>query len=229
MKALIYKELKLAMHPICYVFILLFPFMILIPNYPSSVGFIYVLTAYPILFLGANKGQQSNDLLYSVLLPVRKKDVVLARIVTIGILQGVFILITSALLPLAYLINSTISIQSVGASVEVGIGLDGYISTLGIILLGYAIADLIFIPMYYKSGKFIVFPTLLTIFTFSIYIALTTIIIPYIPGCEWYLDILQNKGIGIQLIVLAIGLLIYIATHILIYKISSKRLEKVDF
>ena len=53
MKALIYKELKLAMHPICYVFIVLFPFMILIPSYPLGIGFIYVLTCYPILFLGA--------------------------------------------------------------------------------------------------------------------------------------------------------------------------------
>ena len=74
MKALLYKELKLAMHPICYVFIALFPFMILIPSYPIAIGFLYVLTCYPILFLGANKGQQSNDLLYSTLLPIRKKD-----------------------------------------------------------------------------------------------------------------------------------------------------------
>ena len=67
MKALLFKELRLAMHPICYVFIVLFPFMILIPSYPLGIGFIYVLTCYPILFLGANKGQQSNDLLFSTL------------------------------------------------------------------------------------------------------------------------------------------------------------------
>ena len=91
MKALIYKELKLAMHPICYVFIVLFPFMILIPSYPLGIGFIYVLTCYPILFLGANKGQQSNDLLYSTLLPVRKKDIVLARIMTVILMQITFI------------------------------------------------------------------------------------------------------------------------------------------
>ena len=63
MKALLYKEFKLAMHPICYVFIAMFPLMILIPSYPIAIGFLYVLTCYPILFLGANKGQQSNDLL----------------------------------------------------------------------------------------------------------------------------------------------------------------------
>ena len=97
MKALIYKELKLAMHPICYVFIAMFPFMILIPSYPLAIGFIYVLSCYPVLFLGANKGQQSNDLLYSTLLPVRKKDIVLARIFTVIFMQLAFMLIMSAL------------------------------------------------------------------------------------------------------------------------------------
>ena len=105
MKALIYKELKLAMHPICYVFIVAFPFMILIPSYPIAIGFIYVLTCYPILFLGANKGQQSNDLLYSTLLPVRKKDIVLARIFTVILMQLGFILVMSALYPLAMIFN----------------------------------------------------------------------------------------------------------------------------
>ena len=51
MKALLYKEFRLAMHPICYLFIVLFPFMLLIPSYPVAIGFIYVLVCYPILFL----------------------------------------------------------------------------------------------------------------------------------------------------------------------------------
>ena len=92
MKALLYKEFKLAMHPVCYAFIFLFPLMILIPKFPTAVGYIYVLSSYPILFLGANKGQQSNDLLYSTLMPVRKKDIVIARIeVGGGIHNGIIL------------------------------------------------------------------------------------------------------------------------------------------
>ena len=111
MKALLYKEFKLAMHPICYVFVFAFPLMILIPSYPIAIGFIYVLSCYPILFLGANKGQQSNDLLYSTLLPVRKKDIVLARILTIAIIQFTFMAVMSALLPIALLIQNKIQID----------------------------------------------------------------------------------------------------------------------
>ena len=44
MKALVYKELRLSMHIMCYLFVTLFPLMILIPAYfyPWTIGFIYV-------------------------------------------------------------------------------------------------------------------------------------------------------------------------------------------
>ena len=221
MKALIYKELKLAMHPICYVFIAAFPLMILIPSYPLGIGFIYILACYPILFLGANKGQQSNDLLYSTLLPVRKKDIVLARIITVLLMQASFMIILSALYPLARFINELMK----GEVTTPGLGLDSYVLLLSFAIIGYALADLIFFPIYYKKGKSIVMSTLFTIIGFVIYIGITTIGLPYIPG----LEILNHLHIGIQFGIFAISLLITFALHFAVYIISSKRLEKVDF
>ncbi|MBR2505812.1 MAG: ABC-2 transporter permease [Bacilli bacterium] len=227
MKALVYKELKLAMHPICYVFIILFPFMILIPSYPLGIGFIYVLTCYPILFLGANKGQQSNDLLYSTLLPVRKKDIVLARIVTVILMQSAFIFIMSALYPLARFINTSVaqSADNPNEFVVPGLGFDSYVLLLAIAIIGYAIADLIFFPIYYKKGKSIVMSTLFTILGFVAYISAFTIGLPFVPGLKF----LNNLYIGIQFGVLAGALLTSFALHLVVYKVSSKRLEKVDF
>ena len=228
MKALLYKEFKLAMHPICYVFVFAFPFMILIPNYPIAIGFIYVLTCYPILFLGANKGQQSNDLLFSTLLPVRKKDIVLARIATVSIIQFTNVLLTTALYPVALLIQNAIVSQGAPAQ-SPGLGLDGFVSVLAIVLVGFAIADLIFFPIYYKKGKSIVMSTLLTIVVFIVYLSILTIGVPYIPGCEGYVDLLCHSGVGIQFAFLGGALLIYLVAHFLVYKISAKRLELVDF
>ena len=227
MKALIYKELKLAMHPICYVFIVLFPFMILIPSYPLGIGFIYVLTCYPILFLGANKGQQSNDLLYSTLLPVRKKDIVMARIFTVIFMQVAFILVMTALYPVAIIINNAIA-QSAKEPSEYmipGLGLDSYVLLVAIALIGYAIADIIFFPIYYKHGKSIVMSTLFTILGFVVYIGVFTIVLPFIPG----LDILNNLHLGIQFAILGAAILISFGLHVVVYKVSSKRLEMVDF
>ena len=227
MKALIYKELKLAMHPICYVFICLFPLMILIPSYPLGIGFIYILSCYPVLFLGANKGQQSNDLLYSTLLPVRKKDIVLARIFTVIFMQVAFILIQCALFPLTLLINNAIKATAENPTdyVVPGLGLNSFVLLLGIAIIGYAIADLIFFPIYYKHGKSIVMSTLFTILGFVVYIGLFTVGLPYIPG----LGFLNNLHIGIQFAILGLALLISLGLHVIVYRVSAKRLEKVDF
>lgn len=227
MKALIYKEMRLSMHPICYIFIILFPLMILIPSYPLGIGFIYVLTCYPILFLGANKGQQSNDLLYSTLLPVRKKDIVMARILTVIFMQVAFMLIMSALYPLARLFNELIVANSKNPETITipGLGLNSYVLVLAFAIVGYAIADIIFFPIYYKHGKSIVMSTLFTILGFVVYIGIFTIGLPFIPG----LDILNHLHLGIQFAILAAAILISFALHIIVYKVSAKRLEKVDF
>ena len=231
MKALLYKEFKLAMHPICYVFIAMFPLMILIPSYPIAIGFIYVLTCYPILFLGANKGQQSNDLLYSTLLPIRKKDIVKARIMTVFIMHLAFIAITSALYPVALMINNGITESALAEDpmanpiTNAGLGLNSYVLVLAFVLVGFAIADLIFFPIYYKNGKSIVMSTLLMILGFVVYLGVFTIGLPYIPGCEW----INNLPIWIQFIALGVSLILYAVLHLAVYIISAKRLEKVDF
>ena len=228
MKALLYKELKLAMHPVCYVFIALFPFMILIPSYPLFVGFIYVLVCYPVLFLGANKGQQSNDLLYSVLLPIRKKDIVLARIMTVILMQLAFIAIMSCLYPLAVIVNNAAR-EADPELQSIGLGLNGYVSVLAIAVIGYAIADIIYFPIYYKKGKSIVLSTLLMIFGTAIFLTVFTVIIPYIPGCEGYKTLLCDSGVGIQFAFLGGAIVLSMLIHFITYKISAKRLELVDF
>ena len=231
MKALLYKEFKLAMHPICYVFIAMFPLMILIPSYPIAVGFIYVLTCYPVLFLGANKGQQSNDLLYSTLLPIRKKDIVKARIMTVFIMHLAFIAITSALYPVALMINNSITESALAEDpmanpiTNAGLGLNSYVLILAIVLVGFAIADLIFFPIYYKNGKSIVMSTLLMILGFVVYLGVFTIGLPYIPGCEW----INELPLYIQFIALGVSIILYAVLHLAVYKISAKRLERVDF
>ena len=228
MKALLYKEFKLAMHPMCYIFIAAFPLMILIPNYPLFVGFIYILSCYPVLFLGANKGQQSNDLLFSTLLPVRKKDIVMARIITVAIMQFTYMAILSCLLPVALLIQQSIIAQG-EESITVGIPLQGFGSLLAIAVVGYAIADLIFFPIYYKHGKSIVMSTLFTILGFVIYLSVFTLGIVFVPVVgPAYLDFLTSK-IWVQFALLGGALILYFIIHYFVYKISAKRLEKVDF
>ena len=209
----------------CYIFVAMFPFMILIPSYPIAIGFIYVLSCYPVLFLGANKGQQSNDLLYSTLLPIRKRDIVKARIFTVAIMQLAFIAIMSALVPLAIYLRDTIALKSGEPVVDVGLGPRSFVLVLAIAIVGFSIADLIFFAKYYKNGKSIVGSTLLTILGFLTYLGIFTIGMPYIPGLEFT----NQLPLWVQFICLAVALGIYAAMHVVVYKVSSKELEQVDF
>lgn len=230
MKALIYKELKLAMHPICYIFICVFPLMILIPSYPLAVGFIYILSAYPILFLGANKGQQTNDLLFTTLLPVRKKDIVLARIITCLFMQLVAIFIMLLLTPIATITNQAIIAASEAEGQTApqipGLGLNSILTVVSIALICLAIADFVFFNLYYKNGKSIVLSSLVTIFGFTVLISILTIAIPMVvPGFFNAID----ESLGLKFLTIMIGVFVSAGIHYATYVTASNKLEKVDF
>ena len=228
MKALLYKEFRLALHPLCYVFVALCPFFLLIPNYPIGVCFIYILSSYPVLFLGSNKGQQSNDLLFSTLLPVRKKDIVLARMITCLMIQFASMALMACMVPVVSLIHQQILLNG-GEITDAGFPLEGFVTVLAFTVVGFGLADLIFLPTYYKNGKSIVMSTLFTIFGFAAYILIFTIVIPLIPGAEGYTNFFIGRGLGFQFIFLGASILISAILHFLVYRISAKRLEKVDF
>ena len=74
MKTLLYKQLRLVCHPMTPVFCL-FGFMVIIPNYPYTVIFFYVMLGLFFTFLNM---REQKDLYYTALLPVPKRDAVKA-------------------------------------------------------------------------------------------------------------------------------------------------------
>ena len=109
----------------------------------------------------------------------------------------------TALYPLAAFFEESMIAAGAEDVMHAGIGLNGYVSVLAIGVVGFAVADLIFFPIYYKNGKSIVMSTLFTILGFVVYLGIFTVALPYIPGMEWYVDILCNRGIGVQFAILA--------------------------
>ena len=72
---LLRKEIKLAASPLSYLFIG-FGLMAFIPGYPILVGSFFVCLG---LFQSFQAAREANDILYTVLLPVAKGDVVRAK------------------------------------------------------------------------------------------------------------------------------------------------------
>ena len=225
MKSLLYKEFKLAMHPLIYIFVFVFPLMALIPNYPIVISFIYVCTCYPILFLGANKGQQSNDIYFSCLLPVRRKDIVKVRLFLLSIIQLISIVLVTIYGAIGSLYKEDILIEAGDKISDVGFGFGQIGSVIGFVLLCFSIYDLIFVTCFYKSGRAIVSSTLLGMLGFMILLCITTLLLPI--SITSYFIFFSN--LYVQIASILIGLAIYILFHYLTYIRASNLFEKVDF
>lgn len=225
MKSLLYKEFKLAMHPLIYIFVFVFPLMALIPNYPIVISFIYVCSCYPILFLGANKGQQSNDIYFSCLLPVRRKDIVKARLFLLSIIQLISIVLVTIYGAIGSLYKEDILVEAGDKISDVGFGFGQIGSVIGFVLLCFSIYDLIFVTCFYKSGRAIVSSTLLGMLGFMILLCITTLLLPI--SITSYFIFFSN--LYVQIASILIGLAIYILFHYLTYIRASNLFEKVDF
>ena len=83
MTALLYKQFRLVCHPMTPIFCL-FGVMVLIPNYPYTVIFFYVMLGMFFTFLNV---REQKDIYYSAILPVPKRDTVKAGCVLVALVE----------------------------------------------------------------------------------------------------------------------------------------------
>ena len=171
MNRLLTKELKLFAAPLTY-FFLAFSLMTLIPGYPILMGSFFVCFG---IFQSFQLGRETNDVLYTVLLPIKKSDAVKARfefVVLIELLGFVLMAILTALRMTVlsgaapYVQNPLMSANPV---------------YLAFVLIIYAAFNLIFVRQFYKTAYKIGKP-------FIIFIAAALVItgaaeaLHYVPG-----------------------------------------------
>lgn len=83
MKNLLVKEIRLSSHILTYLF-LAFTAMTFIPGYPILVSAFFICFG---IFQTFQNGRETNDVLYTVLLPVEKRDAVKARFAFVCFIQ----------------------------------------------------------------------------------------------------------------------------------------------
>ena len=72
---LINKELRLAAHPNLFIFTLMGA-LIIVPSYPYGMVFLFSCIA---LFITLMYGRETNDIYYTALLPIKKRDTVKSK------------------------------------------------------------------------------------------------------------------------------------------------------
>jgi hypothetical protein len=216
MKNLLYKEFKLARHPTIFIF----PFlgtMLLIPSYPYFVAFIYTCLSVFFIFL---QGREYKDIFFTVSLPVRKSDIVKARCCFIAIIEVFQILVS---VPFA-IIGSRINPNPNGNEV----GIEANVAFFGFVFIMYAVFNLVFLPMFYKTAYKVGIPLLFASAAITIYIVGLEAAIQLIPTLKLALDTITPDKMVQQIPILVIGILIYALFMLLVCKKSAHNFEKVD-
>ena len=204
MKALLYKQLRLVCHPMTPVFCL-FGIMVLIPNYPYTIIFFYVMLGLFFTFLNV---REQKDIYYSAILPVPKRDTVKAGCVLVALVE---------------LLSLAVRLQPDKDNL---VGMDPNLALFAAGFLMYAVFNAVFLTDFYRSGykvgvafvKALIPVTLLMIVCEAL---------PHFPGLGW-LDDLDGATQLRLLPVLIVSVVIYGVGMLLTFRKAAELYEKVD-
>lgn len=211
---LVYKDFKLAIHPFFLLLPILTGALMLIP------GWLYLLVLMYFSFITvpnllANY-KTNSDLMLSALMPVKRKDIVASRIISIMLLE---------LLHIGFAIIYAIINHNIYDPTWF-IFIQPNIAYFGLSFIMYALFNVVLFPLYFKTGytygvATVAAITAMTIFGAMVeYIALRNqMVSEFLRGSEGWIS-----HIGL----LIIGIVIYVLLGILSYNLSVKRFEKVD-
>ena len=215
MNKLLKKEFTFTAHPIVYFFIS-FSLLTLVPSYPI------VLSAF---FMGLGMFQnfqiacQQNDVVYSAMLPVRKKDIVKARYIFVITIQVIFLVISAVLTALR------MTVLADAAPFAENMMINANIVYLAWLLIEFCVFNVVFVGGFWKTAYKIGKP----FFMFSIW---TFVVVGLSEAMHRisFLAFLNTKDqrLGIQISIFIVACAIYILFTLLSIKKSQDRFERID-
>lgn len=216
MRELIKKEFTLAAAPLTYIF-LAFGLMTMIPGYPILVcGFFMCLgILYTFQF-----SREYNDVLYTALLPVKKRDVVKARFFFVMCIQLAGVLVCGLLTLLRMTVLRDWSVYRTNPLMNANPAFLGYL------LVVMALFNVIFLGGFYKTAYYYGKPFILFCIAAFVTVGLGETL-HHIPGLGW-LNAASGDGVGRQAVVLLGGVIFYAVGTLLSMKRSEERFEKLD-
>ncbi len=215
MNKLLKKEFTFTAHPIVYFFIS-FSLLTLVPSYPI------VLSAF---FMGLGMFQnfqiacQQNDVVYSAMLPVRKRDIVTARYLFVITIQVIFLVFSSIFAALR------MTVLADAAPFAENMMINPNIVYLAWLLIEFCVFNVVFLGGFwktaYKLGKPFVMFSIWTFVVVGISEAMHRIS---------FLAFLNTKDqrLGIQISIFIVACAIYILFTLLSLKKSQSEFEKID-
>lgn len=214
MLKLFVKEVRLGYMPFVWFFPLLSA-MILIPSYPACVGVSYSLLS---LFITCNYARENRDLEYTASLPVPRNQTVEAKCLSAAFLQLLQLL---AAVPFACV---ALFVLYPGGNI---VGMDANAAFFGFILLDLAVFNMVFLPLYFKSGCRTGIPMIMGVLAYAVCVVSSEILVASVPALKYALDTPGTSPLP-RLLVLAAGVIIYFGGLLLSCRIGVKKFERVS-
>ena len=210
------KEMKLSASILSFLFIL-FGLMFFLPGYPVLCGAFFVTLG---IFQGFQFAREANDIVFSALLPISKKEVVKGKYLFVCFIEvcGLLLMLASALLRMTVLADAL--------PYRTNSLMNANLFAVGGALLIFGLFNVIFLGGFfktaYKMGKPFVTYIIVTFLTIGVLEALH-----HIPGFE-AVNAFGFDHFGLQLSLLLACLAAFLIMTLLSYRYSCRKFERID-
>ena len=216
MRNILRKEMKLSASVLSYIFIA-FGVMFFLPGYPVLCSAFFCALG---IFKSFQAAREANDTVFSALLPIAKQDVVKGKYIF-----TCFIEICTAVLMLVCIIVR-MTVLSGSAVYRQNALMNANFFALGCAFFLFGLFNWIFVGGYFKTGYNFGKPFLGFMIAGFLSIGVFEVL-HHIPGLE-KLNAFGTDELGLQLGLLAAGIVLYLLMTILSCKKACRDFEKID-
>jgi len=216
MRNILRKEMKLSASVLSYLFIL-FGLMFFLPGYPILCGAFFVALG---LFQSFQSAREANDIVFSALLPIAKRDVVKGKYLFVCLIE----ICALALMALAVVLRMTVFSGS--AVYRANALMNANFFALGMAFLLFGLFNWIFVGGFFRTAYKFARPFVSFIIVTFLVIFLAEAL-HHVPGLE-RLNAFGTEALGLQLGCLAIGVLLYALITLLACRSACEHFEKID-
>ena len=216
MNNILLKELKLSSSPLAFAFIV-FGLMFLLPGYPILCGAFFVTLG---IFQSFQTAREANDIVFSALLPIAKRDVVKGKFIFVCFIEGCgFVLMfISTVVRMTALVDA--------GPYRVNALMNANFFALGMALIIFGLFNLVFLGEFfktaYKQGSPFIAYIIAAFAAISVAEALH-----HFKGLE-ALNAFGTDYLGMQLAMLAAGSVAFILLTVLSFNKSCDNFEKIN-
>ena len=216
MRNILRKELRLSASVLSYLFIL-FGLTFFLPGYPILVGTFFVSLG---IFQSFQTAREANDVVFSALLPIAKRDVVKGKYAFVCLIE------CAALLLMALAVVLRMTVFSRSPVYRTNALMNANFFALGAACLIFGLFNWIFVGGFFKTAYRFARPFVTFIVAAFLVIAVAETL-HHVPGLA-ALNAFGTQAIGLQLGLLAAGAASFVLITVLSCKRACARFETID-